>query len=380
MKLEELKNYSKLDGLMYLERFVCQKFHHAFANYSEVSKEFQPQNVYKPFSLPLVNKNIGKITSWGNNQTLNSLLETGFPVHPDTFFDLKKFNLEKVGELPVLPTCSTRTLLVEYDSNPCFLKTHLERYISRTKRIIEYEAIEKNIHISDIIRKGFAKNEISKDFGFLLDIGGAALSLGDKHVGVIIRKTEPFPEIPQSRHLVPVFSLYSKDKHNIDDSPLLIQLIDRAKADPFDYVIENIAVPLMKHFNFFAREMDILLQPHAQNTLLELDENFSVIRIIHRDVPSRTIKTEFGKERWPSYIEYSMMYDNYLCRDSLKLIGDLISSYYNIGNGKFTESIKERFQSIITIKDRFPNEEYTLPERLMERSEPVILNRKALYR
>lgn len=123
MRLEEFKNYNTLDTLMYLERFVCQKFHHSLANYSEVSPQYQPQNVTKPFSLPLVNASRGQIRVFGKDETLEKILKIGFPVHPDTTTDFQDLNLEKVGELSVLPTCSTRTLITTFEKKPNILKS-----------------------------------------------------------------------------------------------------------------------------------------------------------------------------------------------------------------------------------------------------------------
>lgn len=381
MKLAEISHKSTLELLMYLERFVCQKFHHAYANYSEVSKQFQPQNVYTPFLLPLVDKNNWKISIFGENEILKSILNIGFPIHPDTIADLFGLKFKIINNLSVLPTCSTRTLFTDFNNSSIFLKTHIDRYISRIRRKVKPEDVEIAIYISNIIKKQIINDKAPKDFGFLLDTGGAILSTGEKNIGVIIRDTRPFPELSDGRYLIPIFSLYSKDKNQVNDQPLLIQLINQSGEDPVDYVIKNIAIPAMTHFNYFAYELDIVLQPHAQNTLLELDKNFSVLRIIHRDIPTRQIDYKLIKqEKWPSDVNYSIMYDNYLCKDSLQLLGNVLVDYFKIDRQYFISAIKSCFSEIMAIKDRFPKEEYSLPEKLMERSEPIILNTQPAYR
>jgi siderophore synthetase component len=68
-----------------------------------------------------------------------------------------------------------------------------------------------------------------------------------------------------------------------------------------DYLVK----PVIIHFDYLVRNKGILMQCHAQNTLLEINESFSPTRIIYRDFGSLTIDPEFriknGLNKDPMY-------------------------------------------------------------------------------
>ncbi|AJF62969.1 MAG: Siderophore synthetase component-like protein [archaeon GW2011_AR20] len=133
-------------------------------------------------------------------------------------------------------------------------------------------------------------------------------------------------------------------------SPLEVLFIDHSKNDPLDFTINNIILPILQHFNYFVIHNGILLQLHAQNTLLEIDESFKPRRILYRDLGSLTIDNDFRKagnlepiisysigsdDRFSEEIEYSLRYDEFMASHSFALLGNVLSNHYNINQKIF---------------------------------------------
>src|SRR5207244_6134138 len=82
----------------------------------------------------------------------------------------------------------------------------------------------------------------------------------------------------------PYFALYGGDLKHPDDAPLLVQLIERLGAEPQSFVTEELMIPVLECWAKVVRERGILLESHAQNLLLEIDQDFRPRRMVHRDL------------------------------------------------------------------------------------------------
>jgi len=82
--------------------------------------------------------------------------------------------------------------------------------------------------------------------------------------------------------LVPGFALYGKDFYRPDKPILLFNLI--GSADPVEFVLENIMLPIIRHWVGCFLHFGYLIEPHGQNVLLEIDENGEIRRMVHRDL------------------------------------------------------------------------------------------------
>src|SRR5205807_8867855 len=100
--------------------------------------------------------------------------------------------------------------------------------------------------------------------------------------GFLVREETPRPAQGQ-RFLVPYFALYGGDLQHPEDRPLLVQLIERLGAEPQSFVIDEIMIPVLECWAKVVRERGILLESHAQNLLLEIDQDFRPRRVVHRD-------------------------------------------------------------------------------------------------
>ena len=155
---------------------------------------------------------------------------------------------------------------------------------------------------------------------------------------------------------------------------------------------------MIRHFNYFASEKGLLLQAHAQNTLLEINPDFSIGRIIYRDFGSVTIDGEVrtkkrlsdfknyminGKDndRVESSIEYSLRYDEFMTAHSFELIGKILEKNFKVNIIIFKEKIKEIFFNTMTCKDKFPKVQYSIPVELsIGKFKPFVLKEIPDYR
>lgn len=286
MLLQKLKHSS----LIYLERYVDQKHYSPFSEYSEVSCQFQPERGKESFDLPilqLAKEDVHVELAAPHADLLDFYINAEtvrFPVHPDLYYSLRHRSpflshyrrLYEPELLTVKPTASTRTLLADYPY-PHYIKVHLPMRISRFNRRLRDVGIRNSMAIS--------RDLLEMDFPFFFGILPERIGMWHRQSkwGFIIRDAKPWPHFRGNSIMIPYFSLYSNDIHNSQHEPLLIQLIRYTHADPEEYLVEKILRPLIESWCFVALNRGILLWPHGQNILLELNRHLEPIRVIHRD-------------------------------------------------------------------------------------------------
>ena len=385
-----------IDSLMYMERYLCTKDYHALANYSEISKEYIPQRIGDGFELPLFKL---PMNLYGDVDLIPVILREYFPIHPDTITDLKLKKEDAEQKINVLPTSSTRTVLFKIENRDIFIKLSINRYIARSKRKLSSKQIKHGIAVTHEIKTAISEKPSQlHDFAFLPEIAGMTTVVNKEEIGVVIRETEPYPKNETNKGYIPFFALYSTDVQGFSDEPLLVQLIKQNTADPLDFTLKNIIEPVIRHFNYFASERGLLLQAHAQNTLLEIDSNFKINRIIYRDFGSVTIdggiRKQHGlsqfesylisrdnKDRFDSVIEYSLRYDEFMAAHSFELLGKILEKYFKVDLRIFKERIKKIFSNTVTCKNKFPEVQYSIPVELsVEKFKPFILKEFPDYR
>src|SRR5205814_4674900 len=132
------------------------------------------------------------------------------------------------------------------------------------------------------------------------------------------------------RWLIPGFSLYAGDLNAPEDPPLLVQMIEHLGVEPTSFVVDQIMIPVVECWATVARERGILLESHAQNVLLEIDEEFWPRRVVHRDFDTwvdADVRLRAGLEvpfvgnrigsdtAFPKQQHYSLVYDQFLGRE-----------------------------------------------------------------
>ncbi len=290
-----------MKSLEYLDRYRNEgtRTYSKHSEYSEAKNEYRPTSKTTSFELasfrvPLEQLNIYRAQPPDELQDLYISKDHAlFCVHPqvlDEFADdvyLKQLieNTEKGPDITVSPSSSTRTL---YRYEPFFhaIKVHFPVRVSRYTRKMRDEVVEQAINISLEIEQGIS--HFDTRFGYLREVLGVTqreitkqTSRGENW-GYLVRDMHPYPLVEEERTLVPGFSLYGNDFFDKEKTPLLFELI--GKADPLEFVLENIMLPIVRHWVQCFKAFGYMLEPHGQNVLLELDDSKNITRIIHRDL------------------------------------------------------------------------------------------------
>jgi siderophore synthetase component len=188
--------------------------------------------------------------------------------------------------ITVSPSSSTRTLFVQDDQIPHAIKVHFPFRISRYGRKMRDEVLEQAINISMELESGICS--LDDRFAFLREVIGVAHknrqpdSPRGENWGYLVRDMQPFPLVDAKRYLIPGFALYGKDFFDPDKTPLLFDII--GNKDPRAFVLDNIMIPIIRHWVGCFQHFGYLLEPHGQNVLFEVDDDLEIKRIVHRDL------------------------------------------------------------------------------------------------
>jgi hypothetical protein len=188
--------------------------------------------------------------------------------------------------IAVIPSSSTRTLTVKDPVVPHAVKVHFPFKISRYTRKMREEVIEQATNVSRELENGI--EHLDYDFAFLREVIGVAHKNLDPHGdrgenwGYLVRDMVPFPGQDNERTLVPGFALYGQDYFEPEKPLLLFDLI--GEQDPVQFVLDNIMLPIVRHWMGCFKNFGFMLEPHGQNVLLELDADHRVRRVVHRDL------------------------------------------------------------------------------------------------
>lgn len=354
---------------LYADRYVNDgsRRYSRFADQSDVTPWLQPQALTESFLVPTLEiprSQLAIITDspapdisryYGNDSIL-------FPIHPDvwTSDDARVRDLHcryKVGpNLVVIPTASTRTVYVLPTATvPAhFLKLHLPKRISRFNRRLHYPTIVDSVAVSQALDLGS-----STSWAYLPETIGISLGTQAEDWGFIVRESVPRPQ-PKPVRLLPYFSLYATDLRRPGDLPLLIQLVERADIDPVKFVTQAILFPVVRLWLTVAGQRGILLEPHGQNILLELDAVYRPTRVVYRDLDvyvddgararaslpdpfcSFRLEKDAGLEAGQVY---SLLYDTYIGHHLFDPIARLIEQTYHIPSAILQEQVRAYFQS-----------------------------------
>ena len=291
-----------IPSFLYLDRYRNEgtRIYSPHASHTEADPAYRPNSEVSSFDLPAF---------WIPRDELNIYLadphaaqsrrylpgdEALFCVHPQV--------LDSGGEDPYLrkalsfggvkesigasPTSSTRTLFVREPGRAHALKVHFPFRVSRYGRRMRDEVVEQAINISRELQQGIGC--FDSRFGFLREVLGVTykdLDSGSKrgeNWGYLVRDLEPFPAVLDRRPLVPGFSLYGRDFFE-PEKPLFIFELIRGR-DPLTSVLEQIMLPIIRHWVECFLRFGFLLEPHGQNALLEIGADGEVARIVYRDL------------------------------------------------------------------------------------------------
>lgn len=289
-------------SLTYLDRYRNEgtRTYSEHASYTEASERYRPDSPYAGFELPVWEVSIDQMLVYTANppENLESRYLPGqhalFCVHPqvlethqdDPYVRKTLSRGRPCRSLEVAPSSSTRTLYVQGAEYPHAVKVHFPFRISRYGRKMRNEVIEQAISISWELEQGIGR--LDSKFAFLREVIGVVHenlhpgSLRDENWGYLVRDMVPYPRIDEPVELVPGFALFGRDFFDPQISLLLFDLIGGRKPVPF--VVEQIMLPIIRHWIECYRNFGFLLEPHGQNVLFEVDDHGAIRRIIHRDL------------------------------------------------------------------------------------------------
>lgn len=288
--------------LVYLDRYRNEgtRAYSKHAAYTEIEERYRPDSPnatfeVATFAIPREHVNIYEANPpAGLRSAYLSDDEPLLAIHPqflqtnasDEYLDL----VRRVGRpdrpIEVAPSSSSRTVYVQDAFEPHALKLHVPFRISRYGRKMRDEVVEQAIAVSRELEQDV--QALDGRFAFLREVIGVTLEDRDpgaargENWGYLVRDMTPFPAASESRRLVPGFALYGRDYFEPGLEPLLWSLI--GDADPRDFVLEHIMLPIVRHWAACFRAFGYLLEPHGQNVLLELDGADRIRRIVHRDL------------------------------------------------------------------------------------------------
>jgi len=289
-------------SLSYLERYRNEgtRTYSPHAAYTEAQKKYRPNGGRPAFSLPCfkIPRDHLHIFTASPVDSLSRIYlgadRALFCIHPqvlderaDDPYVVKTFEVGAAAEpLRVSPGSSTRTLHVLDCPPDHAVKVHFPFRVSRYGRRMRAEVIEQAITVSRELEAGVG--QMDRRFAFLREVIGVAhrnlhpdLPRGENW-GYLVREMQPFPRTSHQRFLVPGFALYGNDFYDPQKPLLLFDLI--GSADPLAFVLDNIMLPIIRHWVACFLHFGYLLEPHGQNVLLEIDAAGTVHRIVHRDL------------------------------------------------------------------------------------------------
>jgi siderophore synthetase component len=291
-----------IPSLIYADRYRNEgtRTYSQHADYTEAQDKYRPDSRHSQFELAVFEVPRDQMQIYTANPSI-ALAEKYlaadqilFCIHPQIYEEKSDDKYVRhtlsIGTpcngIVVVPSSSSRTLYVQDDKHPHAVKVHFPFRISRYGRKMRDEVIAQAINISAEIENGI--DGFDDRFAFLREVIGVAhrnlhpgSARGDNW-GYLVRDMQPFPQTDDERQLVPGFALYGQDFFNPSKTLLLFKLIEN--KDPQEYVLENIMLPIVRHWVACFRCFGFMLEPHGQNVLLEVDKRKVIKRIVHRDL------------------------------------------------------------------------------------------------
>lgn len=288
--------------LSYLDRYRNEgtRSYSRHADFSEAEERYRPNSVHPGFELPAF-----RVPQEGMNvyradpsPSVESRYLAGdtclFCVHPQLMerdpnnlylARVQALALENFG-IPITPTSSTRTLCVQEAYPPHALKVHFPFRVSRYGRKMRDEVVQQAVNVSREMEAGVGA--MAPDFAFFREVLGIThpdlepeLGRGENW-GYLVREMTPFPLAGGEVTLIPGFALYGGDFFDPTLPALLWEIL--GDRESLEFILHSIMLPILRHWVGCFRRFGFILEPHGQNTLLEVDSTGAVRRIVHRDL------------------------------------------------------------------------------------------------
>lgn len=298
MLFESLLKKNPEEVFIYLERNVNARFP-LQGEFVDVPEVYRPDIGEEKFEIPfsiLEDYEAEYFEFFPDLEIKKTMTQGGnkFFIHPVMVSDYIEKGMMNVlrfhGSFSVSPTSSTRSLLTRDRDKNFMIKVNLERRLGENVRKLKRNQIEH----SNKIMQELGKAELPDGFGYFPETIGLSYSIcndrednKDYQAGMLVREFATRPVVDDKRFVIPFFSLFSLDKNNKEHDPLLAQIVEHVAGNlgvsEYEVFVNQILNPLITTWAYFIINRGINPDIHAQNALLEIDENGNPTRILYRD-------------------------------------------------------------------------------------------------
>jgi hypothetical protein len=204
---------------------------------------------------------------------------------------------------PAHPAHPTHLAYPTYPAHPAklavphhALKVHFPFRISRYGRKMREEVVEQAVNVSRELEAGVGS--MDGRFAFLREVLGVTHpdldtdSPRGENWGYLVRDMAPFPPSVDERLLIPGFALYGGDFLQPTRPSLIMEVAAVALAGRMPdaggalrlFLLDTLFLPIVRHWVDCFLHFGLILEPHGQNVLLEVDGEGRIQRIVHRDL------------------------------------------------------------------------------------------------
>lgn len=397
MLLENLN----IEKLPYLERYVNNGSPSGFTDRYTTSfhtKPFSLTPFFHPFICEAPNESF---INYGSLPTVNDIQElqgnNWLIVHPDMkdkpLFKSEHVSIKEAEHVKLVPTSSGRTLELLDSTTKGYFKLHYTDVIGRITRELDFKKAVSGPEISEHLISLIDKNKLDSRITLMPETGARIFKgkENDKTVewGMVWRAKDAYKiDYNKIKYIVPVFSLFGKDRQAKRDKTILEQIIRNKSLNPTEYVLEQLIFPMIEYYFNLIKNSGIQPEWHAQNLLVGLTKDFVPVKFIMRDLESMdkdltfmesiNMKVDFKsypfkcifKEQWNYQIKHSFMYDYKFGEYIIQPMLNFLKKYFEVETLPLHQEIKLHSKKFIDDfpKDFFPKEWFVFRKILIDQT------------
>lgn len=394
-----------IKSLLYMERYVNDGSPSGFTWINQTSPKTAPLGEEEFFFLDrlITEKPVEKIGRLP--RYLKQFGENSIFIHPDMYEQYDKLGCKIERDcIKVCPTSSSRTVkLLDFSG---YIKLNYNGIIGRIDRSLTETHANFSVEMTKFLGE-ILKIPVFEKLTFFPEPGALVYKNEGKNInmGLVCRDEEVYGiSADKISFIIPAFSFFAQDRIQ-EDEFLLIQLVERSGKTPEKYLLNELIYPIID--NYFNLLLYAGLQPewHAQNLLLGIDRNYSVVSLIMRDLESididQTLQSRLGirkifksypykylnEQQYNYQIKHSFMYDFKLGEYIFNPFIKCICQHYRLDEKVFEHNIQEYADQYIEKlpDDFFPanGRWYSFANVIVDRSQserPYIENENVKYR
>lgn len=275
-----------------------------------------------------------------------------------------------LSNMAVVPTASARTVDIASETQRGYYKLSYKGLLGRTDRQLTRLHGITGVELTAMLTSAVDAHRLPSTFAFFPEPSARIAILAEEHGepyewGMVYRDHRPYPALSYA-FMIPVFSLFSKDRCHADDPLLLTQLINSNDGPADRLLFTEIISPLLECYFRLLLTSALQLECHAQNALIAFDERCHVKALIFRDLESVdkdvsladdlglhvTFRSEpykcLERSQYNYTIMHSFMYDFKLGEYFITPLVDVIQRDHHVETTRLVHDIRVLAQSYIS--------------------------------